>query len=67
MDKVVVLSEFCKGCGYCVDACPKKVLGLGEKVNAKGYQYAMPVEPENCISCTLCATVCPDAAIEVYQ
>ena len=29
----------CKGCGRCVDACPKHVLKLTRALNARGYRY----------------------------
>ena len=67
MPKVEVLKELCKSCLYCMQVCPKKVLGLGKEVNTKGYQYMVPVKPDECTGCTLCATMCPDAAIEVYK
>lgn len=67
MEKIKVISERCKSCGYCVKFCPKQVLSIGEKVNSKGYEYVEPVMMENCISCCMCARICPDGAIEVYK
>ena len=67
MPKIVVLSEYCKGCMFCAEACPKKVIGSSGSANAKGYQYAAALSPDDCIGCAICATVCPDAAIEVYK
>lgn len=67
MEKIKVISERCKSCGYCVKFCPKQVLGIGEKVNSKGYEYVEAVKIENCISCCMCARICPDGAIEVYK
>ncbi|NLM83918.1 MAG: ferredoxin family protein [Clostridiales bacterium] len=67
MPKIEIEPEFCKGCMYCAETCPKKVIGTTSAVNSKGYQYAVPLHPENCIGCTLCAVICPDAAIEVYK
>lgn len=54
-----IIQKFCKGCGICVNFCPKKVLALDEvgKVIAK--------EPENCIECGQCELRCPDYAIQV--
>lgn len=66
MPKVEIRSESCKSCGYCVKFCPKKVLGIGENVNSKGYEY-VTVLNDQCIGCKMCATICPDAAIEVYK
>lgn len=65
--KVEIYTEACKSCQYCIKTCPKQVLGLTVAVNSKGYQYAQPVNPDACIGCAMCATVCPDAAITVYR
>ncbi len=64
--RINVLEEYCKSCGLCVEACPVKVLRISEHINSKGYR---PVEQfkEGFIACKLCATTCPDAAIEVFR
>ncbi len=67
MAKVNVLSDYCKSCGLCIDICPRKILVIGEKTNPKGYFTAECIDQEKCIGCTLCATVCPDVAIEVFK
>lgn len=67
MPKVVIRTESCKSCGYCVRFCPKNVLVVGSKVNSKGYEYIIPATPAACIGCKMCAVICPDAAIEVYK
>ena len=67
MERVVIEADYCKGCLFCIEVCPKKVLGSTAAVNAKGYQYAVVLNPDDCISCALCANMCPDAAIEVYK
>lgn len=64
---VEIYTEACKSCLYCVKTCPQKVLGTTDAVNSKGYQYAVPVNPDACIGCAMCATICPDAAITVYR
>ena len=48
--------RWCKGCGICVEFCPKGVLTL-EKQKIK------IVYPEKCIQCGLCEMRCPDYAI----
>ena len=64
--RITVAEEYCKSCGLCVDACPKKVLRISDHLNVKGYR---PVEQykEGCIGCALCALTCPDAVIEVFR
>ena len=36
--RVEIYAEACKSCLYCVNTCPKKVLGTTSAVNSKGYQ-----------------------------
>lgn len=68
MSKVVINESICKGCGLCINACPKKILKLAdEKLNAKGYHPAEMTDENSCISCAMCAIFCPDVAIEVSK
>ena len=57
----------CKGCGLCVDVCPKHVLEISEEVNTKGYFPAYQAHPEDCIHCGVCCTICPDVAITISE
>ena len=68
MAKVTFREERCKGCGLCVNACPKKIVALNqEKLNSQGHHPAMVVEPDKCIGCAFCATMCPDCVITVER
>lgn len=67
MAKVNILSEYCKSCGLCIEACPKKILAIGDKANNKGYFAVVCTDQEKCIGCTMCGIVCPDVAIEIYK
>ena len=67
MAKVTVEGELCKGCGYCVNYCPQKILSLGKSTNAKGYNYTVQENADKCTACKICAVVCPEGAIEVYK
>jgi 2-oxoglutarate ferredoxin oxidoreductase subunit delta len=60
---VQILTERCKGCEFCVGFCPRDVLSMSEDFNAKGYHYPVVVEPDQCVDCDLCQTICPDFAI----
>jgi 2-oxoglutarate ferredoxin oxidoreductase subunit delta len=59
--------ERCKGCGLCVEVCPKKVLELTTEVNAKGYFPAYQARPQDCVFCTTCCIMCPDVAIMITK
>lgn len=59
--EIHIIKEFCKGCGICVEFCPKDVLALGSdfKVNA--------VNIEACNGDKLCELRCPDFAIFIKK
>ena len=67
MPKVRVLAQYCKGCGLCIPACPKEILALSEEVDHRGIHIAVVREDVECTGCLNCATMCPDAAIEVDE
>lgn len=67
MNKVKFDESLCKGCGLCVNACPKKILRLSSRTNAKGYAVAECFDQSACIACAFCATMCPDCVIEVTK
>lgn len=67
---VKIIEERCKGCGYCVNYCPTKVLVISKKLNAKGYHPPeLKEEPPKkvCIACHLCELFCPDFALFVEE
>ena len=68
MPKVTFKTDLCKGCGLCVDACPRKILIINkEKINAKGHSPAEMTDESKCIGCAFCATMCPDCIIKVEK
>ncbi len=57
----------CKGCGFCIEACPQKILRFREGFNKMGVHAAEIFEPDKCTGCTFCAIMCPDLVIEVFK
>jgi 2-oxoglutarate ferredoxin oxidoreductase subunit delta len=67
MATVKINKERCKGCGLCVMYCPKGCLAISDEINKLGIKPAAVKENSNCTSCTFCALICPDCAIEIYK
>lgn len=67
MGKIVIKQERCKSCGYCLNACPKKLIVLSKEMNEQGVFPAEFQDKGECTGCTLCAEVCPEVAIEVWR
>ncbi|RMG03350.1 MAG: 4Fe-4S dicluster domain-containing protein [Nitrospirae bacterium] len=65
--KIEINFELCKGCGYCIIACPKKILEIGNELNSMGFTPPVITSPEKCTGCCLCAECCPEVAIEVWR
>jgi 2-oxoglutarate ferredoxin oxidoreductase subunit delta len=64
---IIIACEFCKGCEFCIEYCPKGAIYITKNVNSKGYNTAGPKEENECNGCALCALMCPEAAIEVWR
>ena len=60
-----ILDDWCKGCGFCVEFCPKKVLVLSDRFNSKGFHPPEAVKPDDCTGCHICQMICPEFAIFV--
>ena len=60
---VHILEDRCKGCGYCIEFCPRQVLELSSKFNKKGYHPPEVKKSDNCVNCHYCEIICPELAI----
>lgn len=63
-EKLYIDSRRCKGCGYCIDACPQNALYVSEYINSNGYSIVQ-VEEDKCVACGMCYKVCPDYVFEI--
>ena len=58
--RLVINTDWCKGCGICAAFCPKGALEVvGEKVRR--------AEGTDCVLCGMCEQRCPDYAIYVKE
>ena len=68
MAKLSFKEELCKGCGLCVNACPKGILIISQtKINQKGHSPVEIIDQTKCIGCTSCAIMCPDCVTTVER
>lgn len=66
MNQIIIHTERCKGCGYCVHFCPKGALSVSAQINEKGYN-PVAVDESRCVLCGVCYNVCPDYVFEVTR
>ena len=60
---VHIIEDRCKGCGYCIEFCPKDILEFSQKFNKKGYHPPMVKKIDDCVNCHYCEIICPEFAI----
>ncbi|MBI1948808.1 MAG: 4Fe-4S binding protein [Deltaproteobacteria bacterium] len=67
---VLVTEALCKGCGRCIEACPKKAMTLGSDINQTSGLTPIHIDYNLCNSCGLCVVACPEPyglGAEVYD
>jgi len=65
--EIHLITDQCKGCGYCIEYCPRKVLEESKEINARGVRPPKVSDISKCINCSFCTAVCPDFAIFVEE
>lgn len=61
--EIHILKDRCKGCGFCIEFCPKEVLEKSEELNIRGVYPPKVIDASKCVLCSFCSAVCPDFAI----
>ena len=65
--RVHIQDERCKGCGFCIEFCPKDVLKFSPEFNAKGYHPPSVIDHDLCNGCMMCYMLCPEFAIFIER
>ena len=60
-----IIDDQCKGCGFCVEYCPKDVLEISSGFNKKGYHPPIVAQEDECVHCQLWEIICPEFSIFV--
>jgi len=61
--EVHIIMNRCKGCGYCIEFCPRNVLDTSEELNERGVHPPKVIDENRCTICGFCAVICPDFAV----
>ena len=64
---VKLLSQYCKGCGLCVNVCEQRKLSLDATPNERGVLPVSECPDIACNVCLKCVAMCPEGAIEIYE
>jgi len=67
MFKIVINTEWCKGCHICVEVCPRQVLDVDGDAFVRGSHPVRVARIEDCTVCRQCELLCPDLAITVEE
>jgi pyruvate/2-oxoacid:ferredoxin oxidoreductase alpha subunit/NAD-dependent dihydropyrimidine dehydrogenase PreA subunit len=56
----VLVAEYCKGCGRCIDSCAHHCIETGTDINAATGLVPVKVHLQECTACGLCLEACPE-------
>ncbi|MCL2070593.1 MAG: 4Fe-4S binding protein [Treponema sp.] len=66
--RIVIDRELCKGCYFCIRACPVQALEEDSETNSTGTHPAKPsANADKCVACGNCYEVCPDVCIQIFE
>jgi pyruvate/2-oxoacid:ferredoxin oxidoreductase alpha subunit/NAD-dependent dihydropyrimidine dehydrogenase PreA subunit len=56
----VLASEYCKGCGRCIEACAHHCIAAGTEIHPGTGLVPVSLDLERCTACGLCFDACPE-------
>lgn len=65
-----ILPQLCKGCGRCIDACPKHCITMGHEINQDSGLVPIVIDYDVCNGCGVCISACPEPyglATDTYE
>ena len=65
--RILIIEDRCKGCNFCIEYCPQKILEAAVYFNAKGYHPPVYEDPGMCMGCDFCQIICPEFCIFVKE
>lgn len=58
--QVVITEALCKGCGRCIEACPRHAISMGDQINQTSGLVPVVIDRSICNHCGLCVSACPE-------
>jgi pyruvate/2-oxoacid:ferredoxin oxidoreductase alpha subunit/NAD-dependent dihydropyrimidine dehydrogenase PreA subunit len=58
--KPIVVPDYCKGCGRCIDACEHHCIEPGSDIDPATGLVPVRIHLEHCTACGLCFDACPE-------
>jgi len=65
--KLIVFQGLCKGCGLCIEKCPRKAIKYSQKELGVYSTPTVEIDVEKCNGCGICQTICPDSALKIEK
>jgi len=56
----VLVPEYCKGCGRCIEACSLDCIEAGTEIDPGSGLFPVTLHLEHCSGCGLCLAACPE-------
>ncbi|MDH3626670.1 MAG: 4Fe-4S binding protein [Acidobacteriota bacterium] len=57
---VTLVPQLCKGCGRCIESCPKDAISFGTDIEQASGFVPVSIDYDVCNHCGLCVTACPE-------